>query len=180
MALYQPTPRAWHCATQAGKNSILWGGLTKGFSESGRKTLAYDIEMFDNIDETWAKKIATGAPPPGLYFCACTVVSETLYHFGGRYGSSYYNALHSLNKVTLQWEELHHKNPGDQPMPKSACGIAAYHDKDLGITSLAVFAGYGRLNNSTKAKERFFQHDKFSDGRGWTNEFHLFNLENGR
>ena len=180
MALYQPTPRAWHCAVQAGKNSILWGGLTQDFPESGRKTLVYDIEMFDNFDETWAKKTATENPPPGLYFCACTVVSETLYHFGGRYGSFYYNALHSLNRVTLQWEELCQKNPGDQPMPKSACGIAAYHNKALGITSLAVFAGYGRLNNSTKAKEGFFRHDKFSDGRGWTNEFHLFNLENGR
>ena len=67
----------------------------------------------------------------------------------------------------------------NQPMPKSACGIAAYYNKALGITNLAVFAGYGRLNNGTKAKERFVPHDKFSDGRGWTNEFHLFNLKNG-
>lgn len=67
---------------------------------------------------------------------------------------------------------------GNQPMPKSACGIAAYHNKDLGTTSLAVFAGYGRPNNPIKAKERFVQHHKFLDGRGWTNEFHLFDIKN--
>ena len=67
---------------------------------------------------------------------------------------------------------------GDQPMPKSACGIAPFHNKALGTTSLAVFAGYGRPNNPIKAKERFVQHHKFLDGRGWTNEFHLFDLNN--
>lgn len=128
-------------------------------------------------------RVTTAVPPLAnrrLYFCACTVVSETLYHFGGRYGRFYYNALRSLNTVTLQWEELHQIDTEDQPIPKSACGIAAYHDKALGTTSLAVFAGYGKLNNPSnfKAKQRFVRHDKFSDGRGWTDEFHLFNLIN--
>ena len=177
MTLYQPSPRAWHCTAQVGETSILWGGLTQDFPESGRKT--YEIEMFNIFDETWAKKTTTEDPPPGLYFCACTEMSETLYHFGGRYGRFYYNALHSLNTETQQWKELHQRNSTNQPMPKSACGIAAYYNKALGITNLAVFAGYGRLNNGTKAKERFVPHDKFSDGRGWTNEFHLFNLKNG-
>ena len=184
MPLYQPSPRAWHCAAQVGETSILWGGLTQDFSESRRNILTSEIEIFDTITETWANKTTAIVPhaPLGLYFCACTVVSETLYHFGGRYDRTYYNALRSLNAVsnTQQWEELHAKNPADQPMPKSACGIAAYHDKAHGIEGLAVFAGYGRSNNPIKDGESFVWHEKFHDDpkRGWTNELHLFNLKN--
>ena len=182
MPQYQPSPRAWHCAAQVGENFMLWGGLTQDFSESKREMLACEIEVFDTCSERWVKKTTAVVPhaPIGLYFCACTVVAETLYHFGGRYESTYYNALRSLNAVsnTQQWEELCEENTADQPMPKSACGIAAYHNKALGITNLAVFAGYGRPDDPVKAGESFIRHDKFSDGRGWTNELHLFNLKN--
>lgn len=176
--LYQPTSRASHCVSQVGAKSFLWGGLTQDFSKSEKETLATEIEIFNFSSETWTKKTTTGTPPIGLYYCACTVVSETVYHFGGRFDQSYYNELHSLNTLTLHWKEHGKQNPADLPMPKSACGFAAYNEKTSGITNLAVFAGYGRPHNSTQAGEYFAQHTKFP-GRGWTNEFHLFNLTIG-
>ena len=175
--LYQPSPRFGHCAAQIGEKAYLWGGRTQNFSTSGRKTLQSEIEIFSVFHETWSKKNVSGAAPPGLIEGACTVVSETLYHFGGYDGHSWYNTLHSLDTVTLDWRALHGhtQNPADQPMPKGGCGLVTYTD----AASLVLFAGYGIPNNATQPGSRFIESTNFSDGSGWTNELHLFNLTNG-
>ena len=175
--LYQPSPRFYHHAAQVGEKSYLWGGITQDFSLSSRQTLASEIEIFDVFSETWKTRTATGAPPPGLIGGACTVVSETLYHFGGTDGQSRYNTLHCLDTLSLNWRELHDhaQNPADQPMPKSGCGLVTYKD----TASLAVFAGYGIPCYPTQPGATFIQNTKYTDGSGWTNEFHLFNLTNG-
>ena len=118
-----------------------------------------------------------GAAPPGLYGGACTVVSETLYHFGGYDDRSWYNTLHSLDTVSLDWRGLHchTQNPADLPMPKGACGLVTYTD----TASLVLFAGYGVPHGPSQHGSRFVQDTNFSDGRGYTNELHLFKLTNG-
>ena len=175
--LYQPSPRFHHFAAQVGEKSYLWGGRTQNFSLSRRQTLASELEIFDFFSETWKTRTATGAPPPGLVAGACTVVSETLYHFGGTDGRSPYNTLHSLDTLLLNWRELHGhaQNPADQPMPKIACGLITYTD----AASFAVFAGYGIPRYPTQPGSRFVQDTNRTDGSGWTDEFHLFNLTNG-
>ena len=175
-ALYQPSPRFGHCAAQIGEKSYFWGGRTQNFSTSGRKTLQAEIEIFNICHVTWSKKNVNGAAPPGLYGGACTVVSETLYHFGGYDGHSRYNTLHSLDTVSLDWRALHGhtQNPADQPMQKSGCGLVTYAD----AASLVLFAGYGVPHGPTQPGSRFVQTTKLSHGSGWTNELHLFNLTN--
>ena len=176
-SLYQPSPRFNHCAAQVGEKSYLWGGRTQKFSLSSRQTLASVTEIFDVFSETWKTRTATGAPPPGLLGGACTVVSETLYHFGGHDGHSLYNTLHCLDTLSLDWRELHGhaQNLAAQPMPKTGCGLVTYTD----TASLALFAGYGVPSGPTQPGATFVQHTNFTDGNGWTNEFHLFNLTNG-
>ena len=175
--LHQPSPRFYHCAAQVGEKAYLWDGRTQNFSASSRQTLASEIEIFDIFSETWKTRTATGARPPGLIGGACTVVSETLYHFGGNDGHSWYNTLHCLDTLLLDWRELHGhaQNPADQPMPKTGCGLVTYTD----TASLALFAGYGIPRHPTQAGAKFVRDTKFSDGSGWTNEFHLFDLTNG-
>ena len=175
--LYQPPPRFHHCTAQVGEKAYLWGGRTQNFSTTGPETLQFEIEIFDSFNETWSKKNVSGAPPPGLIAAACTVVSETLYHFGGYDGHSRYNTLHCLDTVSLDWKELHchAQNPADEPMPKSGCGLVTYAD----AASLVLFAGYGIPNDATQTGSRFVQSTNYSDGRGYTNELHLFNLTNG-
>ena len=176
-SLYQPSPRIYHCAAQIGEKAYLWGGRTQNFSTSGRKTLQSEIEIFDSISETWSKKNVNGAAPPGLINGASTVVSETLYHFGGDDSHSWYNTLHCLDTVSLDWRALHgnSQNPADQPMLKHGCGLVTYAD----AASLVLFAGYGIPNDATQPETRFVQNTKRTDGSGWTNELHLFNLTNG-
>ena len=177
-SLYQPAPRFYHRAAQIGHKTYLWGGLTADFFTTGRKTLPFEIETFDTFSETWTKKTAMGAQLPGLLSGGFAVVAETLYHFGGEDGHSPYSSLHSLNTVTLEWKELQSKNPADQPMPKSGHGMVTYHEETVGVTSLAVLAGYAKPTTPIQPGSTFIQNTKHT-GWGWTNEFHLFNLTNG-
>ena len=175
--LYQPSPRFNHCAAQIGHKTFLWGGRTQDFTTSGRQKL--EIEIFDVFHEKWESKKTVGIAPPGLYQGTCTTVSETLYHFGGYSGHSNHNSLHCLDSVTLEWTEIHSQTPGNQPMPKSQCGMVTYHDETVGVTRLAVFAGFGKLITPTQPGARFIPSTLLSDGRGWTNEMHMINLTNG-
>ena len=176
MAQYQPAPRFWQTAAQIGHKTFLWGGRTQDFTARGRQMLASSIQTFDSFHEKWEQKGTTGHAPPGLCEGVCTTVSESLYHFGGWDGHSNHNSLHCLNCVTLEWTQVHSLTPGNQPMPKSGCGMVTYHEAD-GVTSLAVFAGFGKPINPTQPGSSFVK--RLSDGRGLTNELHLFNLTNG-
>ena len=139
--------------------------------------LASSIEIFDSFHEKWEQKGTMGHAPPGLYNGVCTTVSESLYHFGGWDDHSYRNSLHCLNSVTLEWTQVHSQPAHDQPMHKFGCGMTAYHKEDT--TYLAIIAGYGIPHRATQPGTQFIQNTNNTSGRGWTNEFHLFNLANG-
>ena len=171
--LYQPSPRFWHRAAQVRHKTYLWGGVT-----TWKKTLPLEIEAFDTFSETWTKKMSMRVPPPGPRSGGFAVVAETLYYFGGNDTHSVYSSLHSLNTETLEWRELQSKNPTDQPMPKVGHGIVTYHDETVGVTSLAVLAGYGKPVTPIQLGSSFIPSANHCDGRGYTNEFHLFNLTN--
>ena len=177
MAQYQPAPRYFQTAAQIGHKTFLWGGRTQDFTARGRQMLASSILTFDSFHEKWEQKGTTGLAPPGLYNGACTTVSESLYHFGGYDGHSESNALHCLNSVTHEWTQVHPQSAHNQPMRKFGCGMTAYHKEDT--TYLAIFAGHGIPHGPTQPGARFIQNMDFSDGSGWTNEMHLFNLTNG-
>ena len=121
----------------------------------------------------------TGVSLPGLCSGGFAVAAETLYYYGGNDGRSLYSSLHSLNTVTLEWKELQSKNPADQPMPKSGHGMVTYHEETVGVTSLAVLAGYGKHTTLATQPGSTFIQDTRRTGWGWTNELHLFNLTNG-
>ena len=175
--LYQPSPRFYHCAAQIGHKTFLWGGRTQNFTASGRQKLASEIETFDVFLEKWKTKRTTGLAHPGLYAGACTTVAEAIYYFSGFDSHSASNALHCLNSATLEWTQVHSPPAHDRPMRKLGCGMTAYHKDDT--TSLAVFAGHGIPHGPTQPGATFIQNTDFTDGSGWTNEFHLFNLTNG-
>ena len=140
--------------------------------------LASSIETFNTFNEKWEQKGTTGLAPPGLNSGVCTTVSESLYHFGGYDGHSESNSLHCLNSVTFEWTQVHSQKAHDQPMRKFGCGMTAYHKEDT--TYLAIFAGHGIPHGPTQPGASFVQNTGYSDGSGWTNELHLFNLTNGR
>ena len=171
---YEPAPRAWHGAASIDNRLYLWGGQTEDFSESSRRKLASVVEAYDPYLEMWEQRATTGVPPPGLYSGGCTSLNETLLWYGGNDGKSWFGSLHQLNTVTLNWDELHHNSQSQGPMAKSGCGLVSFQ-----VNKLGLFGGYGLPTGPTQPGSAFIRNNCYSDGRGWTNEFHLFHLQEG-
>ena len=172
--LYEPSPRFGHGAAAVGGRCYLWGGCVPDFSASGRRKLAATIEVFDPYLETWEKRPTMGIPPPGLCEGACTSLLDSLYWFGGGDGNSYCNSLHRLDPTTLKWREIQPLNQTDGPIRKVGCGMVSFlQDK------LAVFGGHGIPTGPTQPGAMFTKNTHFTDGRGWSNEFHVFTITEG-
>ena len=168
---YQPAPRVWHSVAPIGDRLYMWGGRT---SESSRRKPASVVEIYDPYLEAWRQKATTGVSPPGLYAGGCTSVHESLLWYGGCDDKSRFGALHQLNTVSLNWEELHEKCMSEGPMSKSGCGLASFQGNKA-----ALYGGVGIPIGPTQPGSTFTRDTKFSDGSGWTNEFHLFDLPEG-
>ena len=172
--VYEPSPRFLHGAAAVRGRCYLWGGRVQDLSESGRRKLASAVEIFDPHLETWEEHPTTGVPPPGLYGGACTSLLDSLYWFGGDDGSSYYNSLHRLDTTTLEWREVQPLNQADGPMRKIGCRMVSFlQDK------LVVFGGYGIPTGPTQPGAMFTKDTRYTDGRGWSNEVHVFTTTEG-
>ena len=173
---YEPSPRFSHYAAPVGGKCFIWGGLVPVFSASGRKKLAPTVEIFDPYLEMWDQQATSGVTPPGLYDGACVSLSNVLYLFGGFDGDSLYNSLHMLDSTSLDWKELRVLNQADGPMRKKGCTMVMYKRDRL-----AMFGGYGIPTDHTHSGGTFTKDTKHtgSDGRGWSNELHMFNINEG-
>ena len=168
---YEPSPRWGHYAAPVGGRCLLWGGRVPDFSASGRKKLASTVEIFDPYVEVWEQQATSGDSPPGLYVGECASLLGQLYSFGGWDGASYYNSLHTLDPTSLEWKKLRVLNQADGPMRNYGCGMVSYNGDRL-----ALFGGYGIPTGPTQPGATFTRH---TDGRGWTNELHSFNINEG-
>ena len=170
---YEPLPRFFHNSSRVGSKVVVQGGLTKDFSEKSRRHLSSVVEIFDLYSESWEQRPVTGdAPSPGTYGAASASLHDNLFSFGGADGSQYLNTHHRLDTEKLCWSQVSPQNADGVPMPKAACGIIA-----LG-NGLGVFGGYGVPRGPTEPQS-FIKNTRFTDGRGWTNKFHIYNLSQG-
>ena len=170
---YEPLPRFYHLSQRVGSNVLVQGGRTKDFSEKSRQHLTFVVEIFDAYSEIWEQRQVEGdAPSPGLYLSASTSLHDDFFTFGGLVDKNYFNTLHRLDTKTWRWCQLSAQNAEGAPMPKVACGIISFRD------SLGVFGGYGIPQGPTEPRS-FIKNTRFKDGRGWTNEFHIYHLKEG-
>ena len=172
--VYEPSPRFLHSAAPVGGRCFLWGGRVPDFSASGRKKLALTVEIFDPYLEMWEQQATSGAPPPGLYRGVSVSLSNQLYSFGGRDGVSYYDTLHTLDLVSLDWADVQVLNQTDGPMRKAGCGMVPYSQDRL-----ALFGGYSIPTSPTQPGETFTKSTRYTEGREWSNELHIFNVNEG-
>ena len=172
--LYEPSPRFFHGTAAVRGRCYLWGGCVQDFSASGRRKLTSTVEIFDPYLETWEKHPITGDPPPGLCSGACTSLLDSLYWFGGYDGTSHYNSLHRLDTTTFEWREIQPLNQADGPMRKIGSRMVPFlQDK------LAVFGGCGIPTGPTQPGAIFTKDTRYTDGWGWSNELHVFNITEG-
>ena len=150
-------------SAEAGGLHFLWGGQTE-------KTIS--IGVYDVQTEQWTLTHTTGPPPPGLRAGGCVIITNNLYCFGGYDGSSLFNDLYKLNLETRQWSKVYPKsNLSEQPICKAGCSLAAVDKR-----TLVCFGGYGSEPTHVQPGSTFTRDYQI---RGWTNEFHLFDTQEG-
>ena len=170
---YEPLPRFYHISSRVGSKVVVQGGRTKDFSEKSRQRLSSVVEIFDLYSESWEQRpVAGDAPSPGTYGAASASLHDDLFSFGGYGGSQYLNTLRRLDTEKLCWSQVSPQNADGAPMPKSGCGMISFG------SGLGVFGGYGVPRGPTEPQS-FIKNTGFTDGRGWTNEFHIYNLSQG-
>ena len=172
-AKYEPLPRLCHISECVGSKVLVQGGLMKDISEKSRQHLSTLVEIFDPCSELWEQKQVRGdGPQPSIYFAASASLHDDLFSFGGFCDGNLFNTLHRLDTKTWHWYQLSLQNVDGAPMPKIGCGMTSFRN------SLGVFGGHGIPRGPTEPHS-FIKDTRFTDGRGWTNEFHIYNLSEG-
>ena len=151
----------------------LWGGLSRDLlrGKVSLKDHTSSVFAFDSYLETWSYLNAGGTPPSGLYSSSCASSGHYLYTFGGFTSNrKYTGSLHQLDTRTSMWTEL----AKDGPMKKSYSSMVVYNNQ------LIVFGGCGIPSGPIQPGSAFVMNTNATDGRGWTNEMHSFNLKRGK
>ena len=178
--LYEPSSRFIHVATSVSDGStIVWGGETTELytNDARRMQLASVFVQFDIHSEVWCQRHTLGSPHPGLSTAACTSLGNYIFAYGGYCDDGYSNmsgVLSCLNVKTLTWSQLCPEGTAGGPMGKITCGMVEFHHDKL-----AVIGGYGFPTGHPQPGSSFIRNTKFTDGRGWTNEIHVFDLSQG-
>ena len=146
------------------------GGRTKDFLQE-KSELASSVHCFDPLLEFWDVNKISGVPPTGLYAGACASAGHHVYVYDGRDKSYYQSSLHQLDTRSWKWKQLSSAGPG--PMKKCECRMVAHDSK------LVLFGGYGYPSGPTQPGAEFIKNSRLTDGVGWTNEVHTFNLKEG-
>jgi len=163
----------WHYAGQVGEKSYVWGGRTQGFFQGEKDVLRSTVNVFDHYLEIWQEQHTTGVQPHGMYLGAYTSHENLLYFFAGCDGVyRRQNSLHVLDTDMLVWKDISGPNG---PVPKSACGMVFF-----GSHYLATIGGYCVPKQPIQHGTTFIKDPNCSDGRGWTDEFHIFDITEGK
>ena len=161
----EPSPRWGHYSALVEKKVCVWGGVTKDILKQ-KSELASSVHSFDPLLEFWDKNKLSGVPPPGLYDGGCASAGHHVYLYDGSHNQS---SLHQLDTRSWTWKQLSSAGP----MRKVSCGMVAHDSK------LVLFGGYGVQSGPTQPGAEFIKSSDFTDGRGWTNEVHTFDLKEG-
>ena len=155
---------------------FLTGGRTRDFHKD-KSSLLSTVHSFDLYSETWRERAVEGAPPRGIYIGACASSGQCLYCFGGFDGYTRHNSLHQLDtsSATLKWTQLTTPNSSSAagPMKKTGCGMVTYG------SCLVLCGGIGFPLGATQPGAEFIRNPVKTDGRGWSNELHVFDVTEG-
>ena len=171
---YQPVPRYCHISACINEKVIVYSGESPKVVS---KQLASTVDVFDIYKEEWHGETLTGqTPSTSLYRAASCSQNTNLYFFGGTASDKFKNGLFKISNEDSRYRcsKLSGFNADGCPMPKFGAGLV-----DFG-NNLGVFGGYGKPRR-TQPRSSFIEDNDYYyyDGRGWTNEFHVFNLKEG-
>ncbi len=165
-------PRREHfSATVDRKKSYIFGG-------SRESKLEGNVYSFNQQSKGWQAQAVKpeGRPHPSLHSGACASLGHCLYLYGGEIDANgsdrrpnFQDSLYQLDTASLEWTQR-----PNGPMKMVGSGMISYKD------TLVLLGGYGYLPHLNQLKGEFIkEHNKkkYTDGRGWTNELHTFNVQ---
>ena len=173
--IYQPKPRAAPYSSAVKGRCVVFAGRTDDFLKLSKKELSSTVEVFDLYLEQWRVLKTTGSPPKGLFHGACcSTPNGELYVYGGYDGSSYYGGLYKLamSSQELKWSQLSVESDLNGPMRKAGSRMVCFDNKKL-----AVIGGKGIPHGPPQPGSRFRESKRYTDGSGYTNEIHFYDIE---
>ena len=173
--MYEPTPRWRHISAQVGNQLVVHSGWTDSQETSQR--LSSIVEIFDTYTEEWSEVPTTGEPPvPGTYAAANASLNEYLFTYGGLDADGkILNTMYRLDTKTFHWCKVSpHAPQNDCPMAKQGASMVPYAEDRL-----VLYGGYGIPHGPAQQGSSFVIDSACTDGRGWTNELHLFHVKKG-
>ena len=172
-ATCEPMPRYYHTSAEVGNKVFVYSGRTRDYSQQTKQRLASVVEVFDPRREAWETKTTKGESPfLGARGAAGASVGDDLFLYGGLDGEmKWMRSFYRLDAKTYHWYTM---IPQDEaPMAKFSAGMIAYGD------NLALFGGYGLPHGPLQRGSSFIKNTMYPDGRGWTNEFHIYHTKEG-
>ena len=178
---YVPAKRSHHSTHIVGDYLYMWGGYINGLpnvhDDEVKRTMTSVIELFHLPTGRWEQQPTNGTSPLGVSNYASTVISNTIYYFGGHcnHDKCRHNSLNSLITDSLTWYELFPTNPSMGPMMKSGCRMISLTFNKLDY--LLVVGGYGPRPTSPQPGA---QYSYTYGGNVRTNEHHYYQLSSGK
>ena len=166
----EPYPRYGHLSAAVEGKFCVWGGHTNNFWEE-RDRIISSFDSFDPLKECWTSKSCSGlrSGRHGTINCASASVGRFIYMYGGSDEVKWHSSLYRLNTRSGKWKEL----SGIGPMKKVGCSMVATSEK------LVLFGGDGFSSGPLQPGAKFVRCKRIADGRGATNELHVFDLKEG-
>ena len=155
----------------------MYGGQIRVNTETKNRLLKA-VRVFDVHTKSWTTIWTEGYPPEPLFEGACCSSSEGIYFYGGQIDHAVYsNKLYHFSTKTGKWQLLNGHLLKDKqlvPMEKIGCGMVMF--KDQSGEHLAVVGGSGILQGTKQTGSEFIK----CTNHGWTNEFHIFDIKEGK
>ncbi len=73
----------------------------------------------------------------------------------------------------MTWSQLSPQHDGG-PMRKILCQMIHHNN------TLIVIGGYGTPSGELQSGSQFTENEQYQDGRGWTNEIHMYNISQSK
>ena len=134
--ILEPTPRIWQCAVGIDTGqTIVFAGYTADFSNHEGE-LSSSIQIFDPYLEHWRVQETTGSPPKGLHHSAACSLSNDVYVYGGKFGTTVCGGLYKLSlsgSGEPKWTEISPEACSDGPRKKYACQMVAFNKNRIAV-----------------------------------------------
>ena len=91
--------------------------------------------------------------------------------YGGYDGSARCGGLYKL--TSLEWSQLAAESYPNGPMKKGHFRMVCFSNKK----KIAIIGGHGLPHGPPQPGSSFIKNKRFTDGRGWTNEIHIFDTD---